>query len=363
MGAHEPGDPDRIAADDGHDEIGGGQRRVRGGVAARAVEVADDLLVAFERRGDVHDDVVHPGAAVVERGTHPRGGELGPAAGTVQSRQHLDLAERHRDARQLRHGQRAPLGAAARRGEPGALVGEPGQHRDRRRVRVGVDERDAASVACQLARQLDRDRRAPGGSGRPPHREDAAPGGRRFGRRCGSDDGRRRLVGIRRHNAEHLRQAALCRIRADGDDPHTEAVAGRHELRGEGPPGRGDGERVGAGQLSEQLGGGAARHRVGGGRSGGRCRDHEPHIDVLPPQPLRQPVADGTVARDDHSHGVVPDDGTTERLEPSATAASAAATSAREITSSTAVPAEPIMLSSRSTDTTVADATRMRGVS
>ncbi len=203
----------------------------------------------------------------------------------------------------------------------------------------------------------------PGAPAGPHTVEHAASGGRCFGRRCGSDDGRRRLVGIRRHNAEHLRQAALCRIRADGDDPHAEAIAGRHELRGEGLPGRGDGERVGPGQLPEQLGGGAARHRVGGGRSGGRCRDHEPHIDVLPPQPLRQPVADGTVARDDHSHGVVPDDGTTERLEPSATAASAAATSAREITSSTAVPAEPIMLSSRSTDTTVADATRMRGVS
>ncbi len=46
--AQEARDPERIGCRDGDDEIGAAHGRERGGVAARAVEVAHDLLVALQ---------------------------------------------------------------------------------------------------------------------------------------------------------------------------------------------------------------------------------------------------------------------------------------------------------------------------
>ena len=68
------------------------------------------------------------------------------------------------------------------------------------------------------------------------------------------------------------------------------------------------------------------------------------------------------VDRDEDSHDPAPAVGTTESADASAIAASVAATSARGMTSSTADAPPPIMESSRATETTVASATRMRGV-
>ena len=71
-------------------------------------------------------------------------------------------------------GERAVVGVTARHDQPAHLLDDPQRHRDRGRIRVGIDEADAPPRLSEGLGQSDRDRRAAGGSHRTPHGDEAA---------------------------------------------------------------------------------------------------------------------------------------------------------------------------------------------
>jgi hypothetical protein len=177
----------------------------------------------------------------------------------------------------------------------------------------------------------------------------------------------RRADAVRRArgDAEHLGESAIGRAAADRDDAHSEAVAHGDQLRSQRVSAGVDGEDVGGGERAEQFRRGAARDGVGGGiRRSIRCHD-EKNLGIVVAETVHDDGGVQPVGRQHHAHAhePAPPLGTIDRLDPSAIAARVAATSARSITISTATAVAPIIDRSRSTDATVAEPTRMRGVS
>lgn len=327
----------------------------------RRYEVAHDLFVALERSSHVDDRRRHPFAADLQGRADAILPQLRPAGGSIDSREHAKpTPEGQCDPFEFRGIEGASVRVPTGRREPGAFVGKPESECDRRRVRVGIHQRRMAVHACERSGELDGHRGAPRRARRPPHRHHGRVGcrdPRRHGGRGPSscqDVARRRRRRGRPREPEREGQPSGDLPLPDRHDPHSGQIAGRHELPG---------ERVVACWDEQQLRAGPDR-RIGiGRRDGGRGGGKRPHVHSDGAQFTRKACAVRLVKGDDRDGHCPAPPGTIEIAAPSATAPSVAETSALATTSSTdAAPAASGDVS-RSTRTTVASATRMRGAS
>ena len=270
-------------------------------------------------RGDIDDRVVRPLAADRERAatrvslsSGQRDGRLSPVSTSTP-----DAPERRADPRELARVEPAELGLAARRREPGPLVGEAQRERDRRRVRVGVDQTDVPAAAGELDGELDRDRRAAGRARRSPHRRSSrgsrsapsAPAasatarcrGERLGERHGSMSQRQRPLEPERRG-EPLASAASRTAGRSACPPDRTARRRRRSASSRPTSSTTASASASAAQHALRLGARASRRRR-------RARERMPRPPRRPRAPRVEPVGQRRprrVDRDDDLHGAGP---------------------------------------------------------